>query len=78
MQVHKLSGQIAVQDLARRIAALPTGGGRRLVAVAGVPASGKSMLAGAVVGALNETGHPVACPFRAGQGCRKRSCIRFR
>ena len=27
MQAHKLSGQIAVQDLARRIAALPTGGG---------------------------------------------------
>ena len=57
MQTPKLSGQIAVRDLARRIAALPAGAGRRLVAVAGVPASGKSKLAGAVARALNETGH---------------------
>ena len=34
--------------------------GRRLVAMAHVPAGGKSMLAGAVAGALNETGH-TAC-----------------
>lgn len=39
--------------LLQRIAALPTGPGRRLIAVAGQPASGKSTLAAALVAALN-------------------------
>lgn len=46
----------AVADLARRIAELPRRDGRWLVAVAGGPAGGKSVLAGAITAAVNEAG----------------------
>lgn len=49
-----------VDDLVRRIVALPASGGRRLVAVAGAPASGKSMLAAALSEAVSEAGR-AAC-----------------
>lgn len=46
----------AVADLARRIAELPRKDGRWLVAVAGGPAGGKSVLAAAITAAVNEAG----------------------
>lgn len=48
----------AVTDLARRIADLPRTGERWLVAVAGAPAGGKSLLAAMITAAVNEAGRP--------------------
>ena len=46
----------AREVLAKRILALPKGGGRCLVAIAGAPASGKSMLAASLTEAVNHAG----------------------
>lgn len=46
-----------VGQLAKRIIAMPARAGRRMVAIAGAPASGKSVLAQALATALGETGH---------------------
>jgi fructokinase len=43
-------------DLTHSIAAMPRAEGRRLVAVVGAPASGKTVLAGTLTEALNEVG----------------------
>ncbi len=43
-------------ELAQRIAALPGGGGRRLIAIAGAPVSGKSTLAGQLSEAVTRAG----------------------
>ncbi len=48
--------QARLDDLARRIVELPKDGERRLVAVAGAPASGKSVLAVALCDAVNSAG----------------------
>lgn len=56
MSSPKTSASAAVAALARHITALPTGAGRRLIAVAGAPASGKSALAGAVSAAVTRAG----------------------
>ena len=45
-----------VDELTQRLLRLPTGGGRRLVAIAGPPASGKSVLSGALSTALAARG----------------------
>lgn len=52
------SGLVAtsVDDLVQRILAFPRCRGRRLIAIAGAPASGKSVLADAVTVAVNEAG----------------------
>ena len=47
-----------VVDLARRIAGLPRTGNRWLVAVAGAPAGGKSLLAGMITAAVKAAGRP--------------------
>ncbi len=56
MNSPKISGATAIAELVRRISALPAGSGRRLVAVAGAPASGKSTLADAITEAVNRSG----------------------
>ena len=43
-------------ELARRIAALPRGAGRRLIAIAGAPTSGKSTLAGQLLEVATRAG----------------------
>lgn len=48
--------QARLDDLARRIVELPKDRERRLVAVAGAPASGKSVLAAALCDAVNRSG----------------------
>ncbi len=48
--------QAKLDDLARRIVELPKDEERRLVAVAGAPASGKSVLAAALCDAVNRSG----------------------
>ncbi|MEZ5777153.1 MAG: nucleoside/nucleotide kinase family protein [Paracoccaceae bacterium] len=48
----------AFAALTRRIVALPKGNGRRLIAVAGAPASGKSVLARDLCAAVNRSGRP--------------------
>ncbi len=46
----------ATEALAQRILALPKCGGRRLIAVAGAPASGKTVLAATLTEAVNRAG----------------------
>lgn len=46
----------AIGQLVHRITSLPRSSGRRLVAVAGVPAGGKSLLAANITAAVNDTG----------------------
>ncbi len=48
--------QSKIADLAQRIAGLPKKPGRWLVAIAGAPAGGKSILAANVTAAVNEAG----------------------
>ncbi len=56
MNLPELVYSSAVTDLARRIADLPRDHGRWLVAVAGGPAGGKSVLAAAITTAVNDAG----------------------
>lgn len=56
MQSSQIAETPAVTELARRIADLPIGGQRCLIAVAGAPASGKSVLAANLTHAVCATG----------------------
>lgn len=56
MPSSKNTATSALDVLARRIVALPKDGGRRLIAVAGAPASGKSLLARRLTEAVNGAG----------------------
>lgn len=56
MSLPETSNATAIAELVRRIVALPAGSGRRLVAIAGAPASGKSTLADTVTEAVNRSG----------------------
>ncbi len=46
----------AAEALAERIQALPSGEGRKLIAIAGAPASGKSLMAGVLANRLAQAG----------------------